>query len=31
MALEYSPELLALGAILFSIVESFEQYKEHGQ
>ena len=30
MALDPSPEFLALEALLLSIVESFEQYKEHG-
>ena len=30
VALESSPEILALGALLLSIVESLEQYKEHG-
>ena len=30
VALECSPEFLALETLLFSIVKSFEQYKEHG-
>ena len=30
VALELSPEFLALQALLLSIVESFKQYKEHG-
>ena len=30
VALELSPEFLALEALLLRLVESFEQYKEHG-
>ena len=29
VALEHSPKFLALDALLLSIVEAFEQYKEH--
>ena len=31
VALECSPEFLALEALLISIVESFEQYRKHGE
>ena len=30
VALEDSPEVLALGALLLGIVDSVEQFKEHG-